>query len=61
MSNRYDVIIVGGGHAGCEAAAASARMVLVLERSQGWKAKEKGLRPWISVRNRFESKKKGRV
>ena len=26
MSNRYDVIIVGGGHAGCEAAAASARM-----------------------------------
>ena len=26
MSNRYDVIIVGGGHAGCEAAAAASRM-----------------------------------
>lgn len=26
MSNRFDVIIVGGGHAGCEAAAAAARM-----------------------------------
>src|SRR3954451_1183601 len=26
MTNRYDVIVVGGGHAGCEAASASARM-----------------------------------
>jgi tRNA uridine 5-carboxymethylaminomethyl modification enzyme len=26
MSNQYDVIVVGGGHAGCEAAAAAARM-----------------------------------
>ena len=25
MSIRYDVIVIGGGHAGCEAAAASAR------------------------------------
>ena len=25
-SNSFDVIVVGGGHAGCEAAAASARM-----------------------------------
>ena len=26
MQNKFDVIVVGGGHAGCEAAAASARM-----------------------------------
>ena len=26
MSNSFDVIVIGGGHAGCEAAAASARM-----------------------------------
>lgn len=26
MSNNYDVIVIGGGHAGCEAASASARM-----------------------------------
>jgi tRNA uridine 5-carboxymethylaminomethyl modification enzyme len=26
MSNRYDVIVIGGGHAGCEAAAAAARV-----------------------------------
>jgi tRNA uridine 5-carboxymethylaminomethyl modification enzyme len=26
MSATYDVIVVGGGHAGCEAAAASARI-----------------------------------
>ncbi|MBT4202063.1 MAG: FAD-dependent oxidoreductase, partial [Flavobacteriales bacterium] len=24
--NNYDVIVIGGGHAGCEAAAAAARM-----------------------------------
>src|SRR3954447_2597074 len=36
MSAQYDVIVVGGGHAGCEAAAAAARMgaktVLVTHR-----------------------------
>ena len=26
MSNQYDVIVIGGGHAGCEAAAAAARV-----------------------------------
>ena len=26
MQNRYDVIVVGGGHAGCEAAMAASRM-----------------------------------
>src|SRR6516165_2901382 len=26
MNSRYDVAVVGGGHAGCEAAAAAARM-----------------------------------
>ena len=26
MTNKFDVIVVGGGHAGCEAAAAAARM-----------------------------------
>ena len=26
MADQFDVIVVGGGHAGCEAAAAAARM-----------------------------------
>ncbi|MGA8076780.1 MAG: tRNA uridine-5-carboxymethylaminomethyl(34) synthesis enzyme MnmG, partial [Xanthobacteraceae bacterium] len=37
MDNRFDVIVVGGGHAGCEAAAAAARMgaraALITQRS----------------------------
>ena len=26
----FDVVVIGGGHAGCEAAAAAARLVLTL-------------------------------
>ncbi|MBV1885893.1 MAG: FAD-dependent oxidoreductase, partial [Parvibaculaceae bacterium] len=26
MTNRFDVIVIGGGHAGCEAASAAARV-----------------------------------
>jgi tRNA uridine 5-carboxymethylaminomethyl modification enzyme len=38
MSNQFDVIVIGGGHAGCEAAAASARVgarTLLLTHSLG--------------------------
>ncbi len=39
QSNRFDVVIIGGGHAGCEAASASARMgattLLITHRKSG--------------------------